>query len=335
LRTFSKKQYRYVGKEKDAESGLYYYGARYYSAWTCRFISVDPLAGKFAQLTPYNYSDNEPIGDFDIDGKQNNNSGNSETSATNSDGSGSIMKSESPIKIELNLAHLKKTELKQLNTDTFTQSQFDRFKNSTESGADNCIVNLGNAVNGLLRLNENLALVETFGNKLESMGKAKEGLTIESKDSSGKITRGVGAKLVDSSNDEWEATGNKPSEFEKSPAQSIVEMDNGERGISILIVSVGGGYHSMSIAYDNSKEDNQFYLMDQKTGYSRDAINSENEFVPISAEKLDGLLQTAVQGAYNHYKSLVDNPPLDITGKKEYQPKGGRTNLTMWKLNNY
>ncbi len=78
LRTFSKKRYRYVGKEKDLESGLYYYGARYYAAWTCRFISVDPLSAQYAQLSPYNYADNNPINDFDIDGMQNNNSVESE-----------------------------------------------------------------------------------------------------------------------------------------------------------------------------------------------------------------------------------------------------------------
>ncbi|MDP3147241.1 MAG: RHS repeat-associated core domain-containing protein, partial [Bacteroidota bacterium] len=70
LRTFTSKRYRYVGKEKDQESGLYYYGARYYAAWTCRFISVDPLAEKFAQLSPFNYSENNPINDKDIDGMQ-------------------------------------------------------------------------------------------------------------------------------------------------------------------------------------------------------------------------------------------------------------------------
>lgn len=70
LRTFTYKRYRYVGKEKDSESGLYYYGARYYAAWTCRFISVDPLAKKYNQLTPYNYAGNNPIDDKDIDGMQ-------------------------------------------------------------------------------------------------------------------------------------------------------------------------------------------------------------------------------------------------------------------------
>jgi len=83
LRTFTKKRYRYVGKEKDAESGLYYYGARYYSAWTCRFISVDPLADKYAQLSPYNYADNNPVGDLDVDGMQNTGTEETKTSENN------------------------------------------------------------------------------------------------------------------------------------------------------------------------------------------------------------------------------------------------------------
>src|SRR5262249_28058204 len=42
--SYGKKRYRYCGKEKDEESGLYYYGMRYYQPWGCRFMSVDPLA---------------------------------------------------------------------------------------------------------------------------------------------------------------------------------------------------------------------------------------------------------------------------------------------------
>ncbi len=70
LRTFTKKRYRYVGKEKDLESGLYYYGARYYQPWTCRFISIDPLASDYPFYTPYNYAGNKPINKIDIDGMQ-------------------------------------------------------------------------------------------------------------------------------------------------------------------------------------------------------------------------------------------------------------------------
>lgn len=36
------KRYRYVGKERDDESGLYYYGGRYYACWLGRWCSADP-----------------------------------------------------------------------------------------------------------------------------------------------------------------------------------------------------------------------------------------------------------------------------------------------------
>ena len=62
--------YRYCGKERDEESGMYYYGARYYLPWTCRFVSVDPMAGKFTYYTPYQYAGNRPINFIDLDGKE-------------------------------------------------------------------------------------------------------------------------------------------------------------------------------------------------------------------------------------------------------------------------
>lgn len=40
----STKRYRYSNKERDDETGLYYYGARYYAAWLGRWTAVDPLA---------------------------------------------------------------------------------------------------------------------------------------------------------------------------------------------------------------------------------------------------------------------------------------------------
>jgi len=39
----SLKRYRYTGKERDEESGLYYQGARYYAAWFKKWVSCDPL----------------------------------------------------------------------------------------------------------------------------------------------------------------------------------------------------------------------------------------------------------------------------------------------------
>ena len=66
----SLKRYKYVGKERDDETGLYYYGARYYADWIGRFVSVDPLAGKFPFYTPYQYSGNNPATFYDLDGNE-------------------------------------------------------------------------------------------------------------------------------------------------------------------------------------------------------------------------------------------------------------------------
>src|SRR6056297_3074687 len=64
----SLKRYKYVGKERDEETGLYYYGARYYAAWIGRFCSVDPQKEQRSWLNPYNYVQNNPINRIDPDG---------------------------------------------------------------------------------------------------------------------------------------------------------------------------------------------------------------------------------------------------------------------------
>ena len=59
--SFAKKRYRFCGKEKDEESGLYYYGLRYYNPWTCRFLSVDPMSYITPGISPYCYANCTPI----------------------------------------------------------------------------------------------------------------------------------------------------------------------------------------------------------------------------------------------------------------------------------
>lgn len=44
----SRKRYRYTGKERDEETGLYYHEARYYAAWLGRWTSADPLIFQFS-----------------------------------------------------------------------------------------------------------------------------------------------------------------------------------------------------------------------------------------------------------------------------------------------
>ncbi len=41
--SFGKKRYRFTGKERDEESGLYYVSARYYAPWMCRWTAADPI----------------------------------------------------------------------------------------------------------------------------------------------------------------------------------------------------------------------------------------------------------------------------------------------------
>lgn len=55
------KRYRYTGKERDEESGLYYHGARYYIPWLARWTAIDPMEAKYAGMSPYNYSFNNPV----------------------------------------------------------------------------------------------------------------------------------------------------------------------------------------------------------------------------------------------------------------------------------
>ena len=54
------KRYRYTGKERDDENGLYYHGARYYAPWLGLWVSCDPLAPRDGQ-TPYGYAAQDPV----------------------------------------------------------------------------------------------------------------------------------------------------------------------------------------------------------------------------------------------------------------------------------
>ncbi|WP_437895737.1 RHS repeat-associated core domain-containing protein [Sorangium sp. So ce124] len=56
----SRKRYRYTGKEKDEETGLYYQGARYYAPWLGRWTSADP-AGFADGPSLYAYVRGDPV----------------------------------------------------------------------------------------------------------------------------------------------------------------------------------------------------------------------------------------------------------------------------------
>jgi RHS repeat-associated protein len=44
--------FRFTGKERDSETGLYYYGARYLNPQTGMWLSADPAMGEYIPLAP-------------------------------------------------------------------------------------------------------------------------------------------------------------------------------------------------------------------------------------------------------------------------------------------
>jgi RHS repeat-associated protein len=68
-RTETPKRYRYTGKERDTETGLYYHGARYYAPWLGRWTSCDP-AGLADGPSGYVYVRDNPVSYRDPDGRE-------------------------------------------------------------------------------------------------------------------------------------------------------------------------------------------------------------------------------------------------------------------------
>jgi RHS repeat-associated protein len=60
-------RYRYTGKERDEETGLYYHGARYYAPWLGRWTAPDP-AGMLDGRNLYNYVRGNPVRSRDPSG---------------------------------------------------------------------------------------------------------------------------------------------------------------------------------------------------------------------------------------------------------------------------
>lgn len=62
-------KHAFSSKERDVETGLSYFGARYYSSDLSIWLSVDPMSGKYPSTSPYAYCRNNPIVLVDIDGE--------------------------------------------------------------------------------------------------------------------------------------------------------------------------------------------------------------------------------------------------------------------------
>jgi RHS repeat-associated protein len=59
----------FSAKERDSETGLSYFGARYYSSDLSIWLSVDPQAAKYPHQSNYVYCSNNPLKVIDPNGE--------------------------------------------------------------------------------------------------------------------------------------------------------------------------------------------------------------------------------------------------------------------------
>ena len=62
--------YTFSAKERDTETGLSYFGSRYYSSDLSIWLSVDPMSDKYASLSPYAYCADNPVRLVDPNGEE-------------------------------------------------------------------------------------------------------------------------------------------------------------------------------------------------------------------------------------------------------------------------
>ena len=62
--------YTFSAKERDSETGLSYFGSRYYSSDLSIWLSVDPMSDKYPSLSPYTYCANNPVKLVDPNGME-------------------------------------------------------------------------------------------------------------------------------------------------------------------------------------------------------------------------------------------------------------------------
>jgi RHS repeat-associated protein len=70
LNGFDGVRFTFSAKERDSETGLSYFGSRYYSSDLSIWLSVDPMCDKYASLSPYVYCANNPVKLVDPNGEE-------------------------------------------------------------------------------------------------------------------------------------------------------------------------------------------------------------------------------------------------------------------------
>ena len=70
LSGFDGVRFTFSAKERDSETGLSYFGSRYYSSDLSIWLSVDPMSDKYPSLSPYTYCADNPVKLVDPNGEE-------------------------------------------------------------------------------------------------------------------------------------------------------------------------------------------------------------------------------------------------------------------------
>ena len=70
LLTANSLTFTFSAKERDSETGLSYFGSRYYSSDLSIWLIVDPMSDKYPSLSPYVYCANNPVKLVDPNGEE-------------------------------------------------------------------------------------------------------------------------------------------------------------------------------------------------------------------------------------------------------------------------
>lgn len=282
LRMFGKKRYRYAGKERDEHSGLYYYGARYYAPWTCRFVSVDPLFKDYPFYTPYQYAGNRPIIALDIDGLE-------PWMDYFDDGMGRAVVVITIVKDAYVFSENEISKFKKYYTDNYSK-RYDSSGNRVVYGYNSdgdpigygysddkhhdCITSFCRATNALLGLSGQ--------NKLNKAQVGEALKTLADKGWAEKVNHDFGFLDKDGNyieKNSWAV----PQVLSNDWGQGLLNYVTQE-GYYVFGISIMSGYHSMYLTIDNTKPSEPKFILsdqlDQTQGWSREMTKEQfNDFM--------------------------------------------------------
>ncbi|MDP3928691.1 MAG: RHS repeat-associated core domain-containing protein, partial [Bacteroidota bacterium] len=292
--SYSKKRYRFCGKEKDEESGLYYYGARYYSPWICRFISVDPLARKYPFYTAYQYAGNKPIISIDRDGLEETGNSPQQPADTTVQSGSTTPESEKPIpplpkhgdskivngvtsyydeymdKGKGGWSDSKPKSISKTDLDKMKNYYLQNSKNQAAHASNNdikyddCITSMNNGMDLILGNSPGTLNDNAKGTKGTSVSETAKYLgKAGNVDSTTKIAMTLKPKM-DSNTNQPVTNGIKyEAKMQGSIVDSALKMTGGKDGNYIFALSLLGGYHSMTLTVSIENGNAKYFISDQ------------------------------------------------------------------------